>query len=312
MHSVTSPSGNLTIDAGLDDAGRLGWSVRWGGDEVIARSCLRLLLSSGEISQGFLEIGAEVEEVVEAFDLPSGKADRAEVPMRRLRLDLEHEGRPFTIWFTAANDAAALRWGMDVRPGERLIDERLEWRFVEDVRTWSLDCPNFRSSFEGEYESRPVSNLIAGDRRCLPLTFWSKTAAGVIHEAAVTGHAGSMISGHLHNPLGLETGLSPRLNDDSGAAVLFHGDRHVSPWRVVLLADHPGTLIESNTLLALNPPSKIEDTSWIRPGRVTWDWWCGPVAPGRPFKAGMNTETFEFFVDFAAEVGIEYCMIDGG
>ena len=86
----------------------------------------------------------------------------------------------------------------------------------------------------------------------------------------------------------------------------------VSPWRVLMLGAKPGDLVESTILTSLADPNEIGDTSWVKPGKVAWDWWNGPVVPDVPWKAGMNDETFRHFVDFAAEFGLEYVLIDAG
>jgi alpha-glucosidase len=78
------------------------------------------------------------------------------------------------------------------------------------------------------------------------------------------------------------------------------------------MADSPGKLIESTTILNLNDPCAIEDTSWIKPGKAAWDWWSGPVAPGKHFDVGTNNETVKYFVDFAAEMHLQYMVVDEG
>jgi len=85
-----------------------------------------------------------------------------------------------------------------------------------------------------------------------------------------------------------------------------------SPWRVFMIGDEPGRLIESNIVLNLNPPSKIEDTSWIRAGKSAWDWWSGEAAPSVSFKTGMNTATMKHYIDFASDSGFSYMLIDAG
>jgi alpha-glucosidase len=85
-----------------------------------------------------------------------------------------------------------------------------------------------------------------------------------------------------------------------------------SPWRVLMLGTKPGDLVESTILTSLADPNEIGDTSWIKPGKVSWDWWNGPVVPNVPWKAGMNDETFRHFIDFAAEFGLEYVLVDAG
>jgi alpha-glucosidase len=85
-----------------------------------------------------------------------------------------------------------------------------------------------------------------------------------------------------------------------------------SPWRVLMIADEPGRMIESNMVLNLNPPSKIADTSWIQAGKSAWDWWSGDVAPSVHFKTGMNTATMKHYIDFASASGLRYMLIDAG
>jgi len=79
-----------------------------------------------------------------------------------------------------------------------------------------------------------------------------------------------------------------------------------------MIADDPGRLVESNIVLNLNPPSKITDTSWIRPGKSAWDWWSGQAAPSVSFKTGMNTATMKHYIDFASASGFAYMLIDAG
>ena len=85
-----------------------------------------------------------------------------------------------------------------------------------------------------------------------------------------------------------------------------------SPWRVLMIGDAPGRLIESNMILNLNPPSKIADTSWIQAGKSAWDWWSGDTATGVSFTPGMNTETLKHYIEFASESGFPYMLIDAG
>ena len=86
-----------------------------------------------------------------------------------------------------------------------------------------------------------------------------------------------------------------------------------TPWRVLLINDRPGGLIESNYLiLDLSAPSAIGDTSWIVPGKAAWDWWSGDYDENVDFKPGMNTATMEHYIDFAAEHHLEYMLVDAG
>ena len=84
------------------------------------------------------------------------------------------------------------------------------------------------------------------------------------------------------------------------------------PWRVFMLAESEGKLCESDIVYALATPSKLENAGWIKPGKVAWEWWnCWNVS-GVPFRAGCNTATYEYYIDFAAEFGVEYVIMDEG
>ncbi len=84
------------------------------------------------------------------------------------------------------------------------------------------------------------------------------------------------------------------------------------PWRVFILAPTESKLCEADIVYALATPCKLKDTGWIKPGKVAWDWWNFWNVSGVPFRAGCNTATYEYFIDFAAEFGIEYVIMDEG
>jgi alpha-glucosidase len=85
-----------------------------------------------------------------------------------------------------------------------------------------------------------------------------------------------------------------------------------SPWRVLMIADQPSKLIESNIVLNLNPPPQIADTSWIKAGKSAWDWWSGDAAPSLSVKPGVTTEIMKHYIDFASASGFPYMLIDAG
>jgi len=84
------------------------------------------------------------------------------------------------------------------------------------------------------------------------------------------------------------------------------------PWRVFAIADKDGDLIENDIVYRLGSPLKLKETSWIKPGKVAWDWWNANNLVVVPFKAGINTETYKHYIDFAARYGLEYVIFDEG
>ena len=86
----------------------------------------------------------------------------------------------------------------------------------------------------------------------------------------------------------------------------------VFPWRVFAIAERDGDLIENDIVYRLGSPLKLKETSWIKPGKVAWDWWNANNVYGVDFKAGINTQTYKFYVDFASRYCIEYIILDEG
>jgi alpha-glucosidase len=84
------------------------------------------------------------------------------------------------------------------------------------------------------------------------------------------------------------------------------------PWRVIGVAEKDGDLLTNQLTYLLAKPSQVQDTSWIKPGKVAWDWWNDWNVYNVDFKAGVNTETYKYYVDFAAKYGIPYIILDEG
>jgi alpha-glucosidase len=84
------------------------------------------------------------------------------------------------------------------------------------------------------------------------------------------------------------------------------------PWRAFVIAGNDGQLIESDLVFKLAPPNKLTDTKWIKPGQVAWDWWNALNIYGVDFRAGINNDTYKYYIDFASKNGIEYIILDEG
>ena len=78
------------------------------------------------------------------------------------------------------------------------------------------------------------------------------------------------------------------------------------------IAEKDGDLITNQLVWLLAKPSQVQDTSWIKPGKVAWDWWNALNLEGVDFKSGVNTQTYKYYVDFAAKYGLQYIILDEG
>ncbi len=131
-----------------------------------------------------------------------------------------------------------------------------------------------------------------------------------ITEANIDNYAGMYLQHINGRSFTLAATLAPRVDRPD---VSVEASAPMStPWRVLMIADQPGRLIESNIVLNLSEPSKLADTSWIKPGKAAWDWWSGDAADDVSFKPGMNTATIKHYIDFASQSGFPYMLIDAG
>jgi alpha-glucosidase len=330
--ALKSPNGELTMRFAVRPAagsaqaeGRLVYSLDFRDKRVFEDSALGLDLEGAEALGSNVHIsGSDVGDGVDEYTLAMGKTSKVRDEYRSLTLRVAEsgaKGRALTIEARAYNGGVAFRYVLPEQPraiGElRLRQEATEFHFSTDANTWALALPNYRSSYESEYVSLPVSamanqggvasHFLVG----LPLLAHVPGVAWVaLMEANLEDNAGM----YLTNPSGSWEGrsltalLSPQFEHPELATtgwLPYH-----SAWRVVMVADDPGRLIESNLLTNLNPQNRLQDSSWVRSGKASWDWWNGD--PGPDGKPAFTTENMKRYIDFSAENGFPYFMLDAG
>ncbi len=315
---ATSPNGRIRIEVqhlpGLPQS-MLGYRVTWGETEVIGPSRLGIELE-GEPGLGTsTQIkGTDTRTIEESFEQVTGKqrqiTSRATETVIRLR-ETTAPQRRWEVVLHAADDGVAIRYRFPAMQADDTLairQELTEFHLPPTARTTALPVRDFTTSFEAFYQTQLVSEQVAHTLYTLPLL--AECQGGVfaaITEANVNEYAGAYLT-PLKNG-GLVTRLSP-LPQEPAIAVRTKLP-HQSPWRVVLLGDRMGQLIESNLVLSLNEPCAIPDTSWIHSGKTTFPWWNGYYEKDVPFKPGLNTATVNHYIDFCAEAGIPYHSLDG-
>jgi alpha-glucosidase len=320
--AVSSPDGRLA--ATFRTEGKLTYSVSFEGRELVAPSALRLdLKDQPPLGTGVKLVNTAASKTDETYRLLHGKTSSARNNYNAVRLDLEETaapGRKLVIEARAYNDAVAFRYVVPAQPALaefQLTKEATEFRISKDPITYAMVLPHYRSMYESEFLKLSASSFSnqGGVRSSaligLPLLMEVPGVAWMaITEADVRGYA----SMYLENPSGSWTGhwfesrLAPRIDEPSMA--VRGALPHASPWRVLLVGNEPGRLVESTAITSLNPEQAVKDTSWIRPGKASWDWWSGSQGPDG--KAAYKTETLKYYVDFAAKSGMEYTLVDAG
>ncbi len=284
--TLKSPDGRLaatfeTVDKGQPAAsGRLVYSVTFRGNPVIVRSGLALNL------QGQRPLGPEVQiteatpsAADETYQLVTGKVSSVRDHYNAERLDLAESlriPRKLAIEARAYDDAIAFRYVVPDQPAFRefrLKSEDTEFRLSKDALTYALLLPHFRTMYESEYiplqasvfagsDGLLASNMLIG---CPFLAHIPGVAWLAITEANLRDYS-SMYLGNASTEWGGLDFVSRIAPGDNPDVAVIGTLPHHSAWRVILVGDTPGALVESNVITSLNPPSEIQDTSWIHAG----------------------------------------------
>lgn len=314
--ALHSPDGKITVTFAHQGNGALTYAVERNGEQIIVPSALRVRLAEGEISYGAQgEVTARSSNTMRK--LVATKAAEARDQYNELTVALNPvSGTPkeFRWIFRAYDDGVAFRYVVPANAGLTTLavrNEETEFGFAADYACHGFNVARFDSSHEGEFD--PVRARLIRDHSFydLPLVCRTGKNAFAIAEANLADYGGLYLRGRGDGKLGVQPRLSPRLDDRSLVARIAIGaDGAGSPWRVIMLGDRLGSLIESNLIGNLNPDPSF-DTSWIKPGKTAWDWWSGPYLPP-PDKGGTDMPTIKKYIDFAGRSGFEFMMIDEG
>ncbi len=314
---LASPDGALKVTIS-DNSGQARYAVSYKGQPLLAPSPLGLVLSAGgSLSRGLKITDAAPTIGDTTYDLVAGKARTVRDHYNQLSVDFqEPEGRKrrLRVIVRAYDDGVAFRYVLPQQPGLDAVNIRNEetrFDFPADYRCWGLNLGKFGTSHEGEFDPVQASKIREHNLYDAPLVCEGAGAAFAIAEADLKDYAGLYLTGRGDGGLGVQVKLSPRLDDPTVAVRTRIGADVVSPWRIVMVAPKAGQLIENTLPTTLSAPSKLADTSWIKPGKAAWDWWNGPSISGVA-KPGMNAETLKRYIDFAAESGLDYMLIDEG
>ncbi len=334
--TLKSPDGRLVMTFSLDasgpmsssGSGRLQYALAFRGKPIVNASALGLDLDDkSPLGSNVTVTNSTPSSGIDDYSLQFSKVSHVHDTYNSIAVTVQDatgtRARKMIVEARAYNNGIAFRYVLPAQGSIadlHLRDEETEFRFSQDDTAWVLTLPNFRSSYESEYvrynlsalsnQGGVASKFLIG----LPALLHQPGGAWMsLMEADLEGNS----SAYVTNPTGSWAGhmfrvrLSPRW-DDPAYAVTGTLPHH-SAWRVLGVADTPGELIESSLQMDLNPKNRLNDTSWIKPGKASWNWWVDNVnAKGDTGNAQFTTETMKYYVDFAAKSGFPYFFLDAG
>jgi alpha-glucosidase len=314
--TVKSPDTRISLRITQDGGGQLAYAIERDGDPVFAPSVLRVRLAEGDVSSVDVR-QVWPRSVDQVHKLVATKAAEARDRFNEVTLDVMPRSRAMRAmkWvFRVYDDGVAFRYGVPADAGLTTLSvtsEDTEFTFGADYDCTGFNVARVDSSHEGEFDPIQASRIREHNLYDLPLVCRTAKNAFAIGEADLRDYGGMYLGGRGDGRPGVQARVSRRLDDKSLIAKAPIGANGAgSPWRVIMLGDELGNLIESNLIGNLNPDPSF-DTSWIKPGKTAWDWWSGPYLPP-PDKGGTDMPTIKKYIDFASSAGFEYMMIDEG
>ena len=311
---VSSPDGAVTVTVGVKDHTPF-YMVSYQGKTIVTPSHLGFLLDSGELGANTKMGTVGHSSNDDIWTQPWGESETVRNQYHEMVVNFnEDNGRQMKVVFRVFNDGFGFRYILpEYHKGKefQILDELTEISLAHDAKAWSISA-NHTEYFEGIYTSDLLSRK---DTVCTPLTIeYEKDLYLAIHEAALEDYASINLTpmkreGDNH-VVCLRTALTPWRN---GVKVYAKGEMK-SPWRTMIISRTPGGLLTSNLMLNLNEPSRIEDTSWIEPGRYIGIWWSihkkhdtWEMGPNH----GATTENVKRYMDFAARHGFSGVLAEG-
>ena len=328
-YSLASPDGRLTAAVTPQDGG-LRCSTAY-DDSLLAHTFMGLDYTQGGQAFGSMTVRRATRRTVdETIASPFTRQATMRNHCNELTLQLK-EG--LSVVFRAYNEGLAYRFVWEGKPG-RVVRERVRHDFVDDRTATAPYVISFDSarhdiqystSFENHYTTLPLSRLDPRRLCFLPLMVHCGGGLKVcLTESSLcdypglylhgTGKGGVLEGEHAPLPRRVEQGGHNNLQllVREREEYITEMDRSKRfPWRIMMV----GTAEEiamNNMSYLLGEPSKVQDISWIKPGKVAWDWWNNWNIGGVPFVAGINNDTYKHYIDFAARYGLEYVILDEG
>ena len=236
---------------------------------------------------------------------------------------IEMEGG-YAVVFRAYNEGAAYRFETSLPQAQvRVYSEEVRFNFTGDTIVFYPQEDTMFSHNERRYTPQRVSEIVPEFIATMPAVLDAGDGAKVaIAESDVEDYPGMWLKGTTGPALAgtfppyplkekLERDRDFRVVESADYIAATSGTR-TYPWRLIGIVERDADLITNQLVWLLAKPSQVQDTSWIKPGKVAWDWWNYNNVYDVDFKAGVNTQTYKYYIDFAAKYGLQYIILDEG
>ena len=320
---LSSPDGTLKVE--ISAGNELAYQVMHGNDTILSHSNIGLVLENGTIVGKTPRITGERRRKIK---------DNIESPFYRFKefvatgneLDLKLKGG-FGIIFRAYNEGVAYRFYTTQSSDIIIKEEQAEFNFKEDYTAYLPYTTNDKKpmvmAYQNVYDITPLSKA-QPKLAFLPVTVDCGSVKLTLLESDLEAYPGMFVQSQqgkyglkgVFAPYPAKTDFYPwrkqeYVTETTDFISRSRGSRSY-PWRVLAITEKDTDMPVNNLVYALASPNRIGDTSWVKTGKVAWDWWNDWNLKGVPFKAGINMDTYKYYIDFASRNGIEFIVLDEG
>lgn len=320
---LSSPDGTLKVE--ISAGNELAYQVMHGNDTILSHSNIGLVLENGTIVGKTPRITGERRRKIK---------DNIESPFYRFKefvatgneLDLKLKGG-FGIIFRAYNEGVAYRFYTTQSSDIIIKEEQAEFNFNKDYMAYlpytTNDKKPMAMAFQNVYDITPLSKA-QPKLAFLPVTVDCGSVKLTLLESDLEAYPGMFVQSQqgkyglkgVFAPYPAKTDFYPWRKQEYVTETTDFISRSCGsrsyPWRVLAITEKDTDMPVNNLVYALASPNRIGDTSWIKTGKVAWDWWNDWNLKGVPFKAGINMDTYKYYIDFASRNGLEFIVLDEG
>ena len=326
-YTLTSPDGKVVAEVTVD--GGTSYTVAYNGNVVVSKATAAMVLTDGTT------LGAGKVRKVTPYSVNQTIAaqlyTRNEVADNYNALKVEFADRS-AIEFRAYDEGVVYRFST-TRSGEMTVqNEVYSLGFDKPYNCWiaynnltGTKKDKYFTSFEHLYKYLPINEVDAARVAFTPVVVDVDGVKVLIAESDVENYPGMFI-GNADSDCTLEGELAPVPAEEVVGGhnklqgIVTARESYIAkcqgtrafPWRVLIISDDEAKIANSDMIYRLASPSRVEDASWIVPGKVAWEWWNHWGLTDVNFKPGVNTETYKAYIDFAAQYGVEYVILDEG
>ncbi|KAA8483089.1 alpha-glucosidase [Arcticibacter tournemirensis] len=318
--NLSSPDGRVTVKVEVGDD--IKWSASLDGKPVILPGSVSMAVNKDILGKKPVLLSQSRRQINNRITVDVPRKNKTEQDLcNELLLQFKNN---YSLIFRAYNEGAAYRFETKYKNEVLVENEDVNLSFNPGSQVFFPEEESIISHYERSYIDTALASLSLGRFCSLPVLVTSGGVRVLVTEADLFDYPNLFLSATAGNSLAAKfppvlLQADPGKRPDRDEKIVKEADyiartsgTRTFPWRVFTITDDDRKLAESDMVFKLSRPVAINDTKWIKPGKVAWDWWNANNIYGVDFEAGLNTATYKYYIDFAAKYGLEYIILDEG